>query len=619
MSTLHKRWIDVFNNGGRLIAIGSMLAACLSIISVTPCGAQTCIQLRGQSYSQNFDSLPLSGTSHSVTTLPFGFSFVETGSGANTTYAADSGGTATSNTYSYGEAGDTDRALGELTGLTVRSFCGVCFVNNTGVTIPSFTVSFEGEQWRLGSEDAVIDRLDFQYSKTATSPGDNTAAWTNVDALDFYTPSNVGVGAKDGNDSDNRQKFSPTTILPAGGIPQGGRLYLRWAGLDIAGVDDGLAIDDFKLTYSPSADFNLDGMVNGTDLLALQRGFGTTSGATTAMGDANKDGAVNGADITIWRSQFGAFTPGASAIVVEGFGVPEPASIVLTSIVAACFAGWRRNRQRPRAATWAVLLAAAAWLGTLNGSATAATVSLSLNVFPTSNANPNSGGAWTLVAKSSSANGIAGIDAFLTGINPSSVIYGTGINAATTNGAPYVSGGTPSELVYFQDLGLPGVVVGVGTATVSPGVDPLGNPAWDNASIIAFGNYTGAMPTFAANSGTKKTAANILTTSTSPFIHADNATTTFVSRRALTGDYDLNGRVDIADYVIWRNNMGTTNKLRNDFTPGVGTDDHARWKANLGTTLPTGASVMTGAVPEPSTLVLCMLALAAGWAGRRAK
>ena len=47
-----------------------------------------------------------------------------------------------------------------------------------------------------------------------------------------------------------------------------------------------------------------------------------------------------------------------------------------------------------------------------------------------------------------------------------------------------------------------------------------------------------------------------------------------------TGDYNNNGVVDAADYVLWRNG-GT---LQNDPTPGVQPGDYAVWRANFGKT-----------------------------------
>jgi hypothetical protein len=70
----------------------------------------------------------------------------------------------------------------------------------------------------------------------------------------------------------------------------------------------------------------------------------------------------------------------------------------------------------------------------------------------------------------------------------------------------------------------------------------------------------------------------------------------------LVGDYNDDGMVDAADYVVWRNNLGGTG-LPNDPTPGiVDNTDYLNWKANFGLSA-TGALSMA-AVPEPGTLAL---------------
>jgi hypothetical protein len=76
----------------------------------------------------------------------------------------------------------------------------------------------------------------------------------------------------------------------------------------------------------------------------------------------------------------------------------------------------------------------------------------------------------------------------------------------------------------------------------------------------------------------------------------------------LTGDYNENGTVDAADYVVWRENVGTMNTLPNDNIGGtIGPDHYVQWQANFGKS--AGGSGLGTAVPEPAslTLILCGL------------
>jgi hypothetical protein len=211
-------------------------------------------------YQQDFHTLATTGSSN---TLPNGFewAFNESGTGGTITYAADNGASSTNNTYSYGATGSTERAFGELTGATVQSTLGALFINNTGATIPTVLISYYGEEWRLGAADATSDRLDFQYS---TEPGATltTGTYLNLDALDFITPNEVTVGAHDGNAAANRTGFAPTPINV--NLAPGGGLFIRWLPSNIAGANDGLAVDDFQLiNQQPDADS--DGAADAAD------------------------------------------------------------------------------------------------------------------------------------------------------------------------------------------------------------------------------------------------------------------------------------------------------------------------------------------------------------------
>jgi hypothetical protein len=78
------------------------------------------------------------------------------------------------------------------------------------------------------------------------------------------------------------------------------------------------------------------------------------------------------------------------------------------------------------------------------------------------------------------------------------------------------------------------------------------------------------------------------------------------------GDYNGNGTVDAADYVLWRNGGPLQNEVA---TPGqITQDDYDAWRARFGNTAgaSAGANLTAAAVPEPAGCALAMLAMFAG-------
>ena len=72
------------------------------------------------------------------------------------------------------------------------------------------------------------------------------------------------------------------------------------------------------------------------------------------------------------------------------------------------------------------------------------------------------------------------------------------------------------------------------------------------------------------------------------------------------GDYNNNGIVDAADYILWRNNGPLMNEV---VDPGIVTaGDYTAWRARFGNTSGSG-SVAAGSVPEPASFVLFGLAV----------
>jgi uncharacterized repeat protein (TIGR01451 family) len=216
---------------------GDALAQCVSLTTL------------GSASTQNFNTLSNTAGSTTNNLTITGWFLNEVGGGTrdNEQYAVDTGGSNTGDTFSYGPAGNTERALGALQSGTLISTIGACYTNNTGATITSLAVAYTGEQWRIGNIAlARDDRYDFQVSLNATDLA--TGTWTNHDTLDFTNPIKTAgaAAALDGNAAANRTAISAT--VGSLSIANGATFWIRWNDLNASGADDGLAIDDFSLT-----------------------------------------------------------------------------------------------------------------------------------------------------------------------------------------------------------------------------------------------------------------------------------------------------------------------------------------------------------------------------------
>ena len=228
-----------------------LLAFTAFVLAGRPAFTQ-CVSLTtlGSASTQSFDTLSNTAGSTTNNLTITGWFMTETGGGArdNEQYAVDTGGSNTGDTYSYGAAGSTERALGGLQSGTLVPLFGACFTNNTGSTVTSLDIAYTGEQWRLGTA-ARTDQINFEYSLNATSL--TTGAWNPVAALNFVTPDTTGptagtAGARDGNAAGFRTPRSST--IPALSIANGATFWIRWTDFNASGADDGLAVDDFSLT-----------------------------------------------------------------------------------------------------------------------------------------------------------------------------------------------------------------------------------------------------------------------------------------------------------------------------------------------------------------------------------
>lgn len=76
----------------------------------------------------------------------------------------------------------------------------------------------------------------------------------------------------------------------------------------------------------------------------------------------------------------------------------------------------------------------------------------------------------------------------------------------------------------------------------------------------------------------------------------------------LPGDYDGSGTVDAADFTVWRDGLGSQNLAADGDRNGVVDElDYAVWKDFFGVSLEGGGIGAIAAVPEPSSMLICLL------------
>ncbi len=272
------------------------LALTAGLAAVTPAWA-TYRSVTDCPFCETFDNLATSGTATWQNDMSgeTGWFIQSTGSiggnGSGLTYKADSGSTSTVGIYSYGTGTATDRSVGAITGGTGATSVafGLLLNNNTGSTVHSVGITYNGEQWRSASTSA--QSLQFSYAvATGTSgnfydvdgtgakgylspgvasgldtAGDNKGlTWVTASAGNFTSPNLTGSGAITGTTT------GIAFTLNGLNIPSGSSIMLRW--VDPSGNTDGLAIDDVCLsipvpetsTYMAGAAVML--MVGGTAL-----------------------------------------------------------------------------------------------------------------------------------------------------------------------------------------------------------------------------------------------------------------------------------------------------------------------------------------------------------------
>jgi hypothetical protein len=248
----------------------------------------------GGTYSQDFNSLPISGLSSSATTgfgvgpyflitppvnasLANGWQYAKlsplTG---NVPFITDNGGSNSGAIFSYGSSASSDRALGSLGSSSVASAAvGAVLINSGSTALNTVNITFNGEQWRAGGS-ANINKLIFEYQLGGSDIA--TGTFTAVNALDFSSPVSSAAAALDGNLAAYRTAVSGTFFLTGNWLP-GQTLAIRWRDADDSGADDGLSIDDVTFdATSPQSPTVQDANIVFTNTFATTTDISWTNG-----------------------------------------------------------------------------------------------------------------------------------------------------------------------------------------------------------------------------------------------------------------------------------------------------------------------------------------------------
>lgn len=239
-------------------------------------GAQAVVVLNSaaSTYGTNFDNLSSTAWSNN-STLPGWELYRGTGSFASaaavTSLLLSTGTSTTGAAYSFGASSAADRALGSLGSNGTGTHWYALGLNNaSGGLFDSFTLRFDGEQWRNGGNvNAQSLTFEYGFGSSAASVG----TWVSAGAgFNFVSPVvGASAAAVNGNAAGLVANLGGTVAL---NWQAGDTLWLRWTDLNDAGNDHGLAIDNlsFSVTSAVPEPGSVALMLGGLGLLgALAR------------------------------------------------------------------------------------------------------------------------------------------------------------------------------------------------------------------------------------------------------------------------------------------------------------------------------------------------------------
>ena len=225
-----------------------LLALAVAALAASSAHASLSVGSSAYTYTQNFDTLATTGTTNAWAndSTIAGWSLFRLSGAAVTSYEASIGNSNTGKAYSYGAAGSTDRALGSQASGSFDAYIAVSFTNNTGGALSGFNIGFDSEQWRNGG-NTTAQSFVLQYGF-----GSSFAAVTN-----WSTPGALFNAVSVVNTATAAAVNGNVAGLSAGRGGEvvtdwaaGSTLWIRWADVNDAGNDHGLAIDNVSFSVS---------------------------------------------------------------------------------------------------------------------------------------------------------------------------------------------------------------------------------------------------------------------------------------------------------------------------------------------------------------------------------
>ena len=294
--------------------------------------ARAQIPMSNGTYTENFDSLSsLVGASIPWTnnvTLPGWYASKSVAPTAVTNFNAGTGSSTTGSLYSFGSGGSTERALGSLASSTTGDFAyGIRFVNDTGFNRTNILISFTGEQWRAANVATQTLTFSYQVGDSLTdADARDTQKWTPFPALDFHSVNTNTPQALNGNAATNRTVFT-NIVLTGLAVPAGQELFLRWFDADDAGFDDGLALDDLRVSFG-------EPLTNAPTVPGTNAAFSVVD--YNLMGNFASDWSTNAAQVQAIARQLQYLNPD----IITLNEIPNGLRYQMTNWMTAFFQGY---------------------------------------------------------------------------------------------------------------------------------------------------------------------------------------------------------------------------------------------------------------------------------------